>query len=110
METTRTQTIPPGPYGLLDTIDQLWIGSNDAGTGTRTYKDYWIARVAAQVIDIMLKQKPGRTRAVTFEPGPKKLRATVDADITPLDAIKELEGEPEEVEWLVLLDRSDLIR
>lgn len=75
-------------WGLLDTVDRVWMG-NDAGP--LTYEEEWLARTAAQVVDVRCGYPPGRTRAVEYIEGPKRLRDSVDTKMTTLDAIKGIE-------------------
>jgi hypothetical protein len=50
-------------YGLYDTQDDCWMGNDQ---GPLLYEDEDVAKVGAQVLDVRLKQKPGRTRAKPF--------------------------------------------
>lgn len=47
-------------WGLYDTTDGVWMGTDE---GPKTYVDFVMARIAAQVVDEQLGQTPGRTRA-----------------------------------------------
>lgn len=50
-------------YGLYDTQDDCWLGDNK---GPLLYEEEDLAKVGAQVLDVRLKQAPGRTRAKPF--------------------------------------------
>lgn len=50
-------------YGLYDTQDDCWLGDDQ---GPLFYEEEDVAKVGAQVLDVRLKQAPGRTRAKPF--------------------------------------------
>lgn len=50
-------------YGLYDTQDDCWLGDDQ---GPLLYEEEDVAKVSAQVLDVRLKQAPGRTRAKPF--------------------------------------------
>lgn len=48
-----------GPWGLYDAETNTWVGND---SGPVMYTDEIIARVSAEITDIMLGQQPGRTK------------------------------------------------
>lgn len=76
-------------WGLWDTEDSVWMGNDD---GPVVFADYGIARIAAQVIDVQLGQVLARTQAKEYQHGPKRLRDTVDAKMSPLQALNAIEN------------------
>ncbi len=76
-------------WGLLDTQDNVWIGND---TGPITFHDYAIARVAAQMCDVMLAQQPGRTRAVLFDGRNLRLRDCQKTAMSPEEALRRMES------------------
>ena len=76
-------------YGLLDTVDNVWMGDS---SGPAKFGDFMLARIAAQMLDVQLGQAPGRTRAVEYIEGPKRLRDTVETKLSPLAALQEIES------------------
>jgi hypothetical protein len=47
-------------WGMFDTVDRVWMGTQ---TGPATFVEEDIARIAAQMVDVRLRQKQGRTKA-----------------------------------------------
>lgn len=82
------ETAKSGWWGLLDTKDKVWIGDNK---GPITYNDKDVARIAARIIDVQLKQPAGRTRAVIFYKATRKLDEK-KVYMTPLQALEHLES------------------
>ena len=60
--------------------------------GPVIYTDFMMARVAAQMIDVQLGQRPGRTEAREYQEGPKRLRETVKTRMTPEEALAAMES------------------
>lgn len=80
---------PPGTkYGLLDTEDGCWFGDT---AGVKLLDEFWLARIAAQVIDKRLGNEPGRTRARPFIDRPLRHKDTLDTKMDTLEALKKLE-------------------
>jgi hypothetical protein len=73
-------------YGLYDTEDGVWMGTKD---GPILHGDFELARVAAQMCDVMLAQRPARTRAMIFPQYAVRLR---DEKKPVMTAEKALEG------------------
>jgi hypothetical protein len=73
------------PWGLFDTKTNTWMG-NDKGPITHT--SFLLARVAAQTIDVMLRQEPGRTVARPMVVTPNRIVEDVKPSMTPLEALK----------------------
>lgn len=90
-EATGTKLSNPseGPWGLLDTQDNVWMGDD---AGPKIYTEYLLARVAAQMMDEQLGQKPGRTRALPYKGGATRLRDKVKTRMGALQALRNLEG------------------
>jgi hypothetical protein len=75
----------PGCWGLYDTIDGVWMGDD---SGPKTFDDFLVARIAAELVDIQLGQQPRRTQAKEYEHGPKRLRDHVDTKMSTLEALE----------------------
>jgi hypothetical protein len=60
--------------------------------GPHRYEDYAVARIAAQAIDVMLNQEPGRCRAVEYVGGPKRLRDEKKTVMGATEAIAKMEN------------------
>jgi len=73
---------------LLDTVDNVWIDNDD---GPHQYDDFEVARLAAQTVDVMLRQRPGRCRAKEYVPGPLKLRDEVPTVMNAETALRKME-------------------
>ena len=72
-------------WGVLDTKDNLWMGDT---TGPKLFDDELIARVAAQLVDVRLRQQPGRTRARAYmEPATRMVDEKTPC-MTTLEALK----------------------
>lgn len=80
-------------YGVLDTVDNVWMGNTQ---GPVTYDDRKLAQVAAAVIAERLGWPLNRCQAVTYSRPSPKLRDTVKAKMTTLEAIRRLEAGAEE--------------
>ena len=76
-------------WGVYDTETGTWMGNDD---GPVIYTDFMMARVAAQMIDVQLGQRPGRTEAREYQEGPKRLRETVKTRMTPEEALAAMES------------------
>lgn len=75
-------------YGLLDMVDNCWLGDE---TGPKLFDELWVARIAAQVADERLGYAPGRTRAIPYMEGPVRLKDQVDTKMSALEALQKLE-------------------
>lgn len=90
----------PTKWGLYDTDDNCWMG-NAGGTGPLLYDDAdlkfaktgaeIIAKIAAQMMDVALRQEPGRTRARVFNEGPLVVKDEKTMTMTPLEALQRME-------------------
>lgn len=78
-----------GLWGLLDTQDNVWMGNDE---GPKTYTEYLLARVGAQMVDVQLGQEPGRTWAMPYKGGATRLRDRVKTKMGTLQALRDLEG------------------
>jgi len=74
--------------GLYDTRDSLWMGTDE---GPLLYEDAELAKVAAQIVDRALHQPPGRTRAIPYTPGFKRIRDAKPILTPPALALAKLE-------------------
>jgi hypothetical protein len=75
-------------WGLLDTVDGVWMGNDD---GPLVYEVEDIARVAAEMCDAMCGWPIGRARARPYEPSHKRLRDEQKAHMSPVEALRRLE-------------------
>lgn len=75
-------------WGLFDTVDHVWMGGE---TGPRTYDTLLLARLAAEMVDVMIRQEPGRTRARRIPRGPWRQRDSKAAHFRPAAALDRLE-------------------
>ena len=80
-------------WGLRDTVDNVWMGSNETEAGPRLFNDYMLARIAAQMMDVQLGQPEGRTKAERFVLQPLRLRDSVKTKMGSARALRILEGE-----------------
>lgn len=80
-------------YGLLDTVDKVWIGID---TGPLTYDDQDTAQAAAQIVCVALGWDETRVKGVEYIP-PKVLylRDEVKLSRSPKRAIEIVEGRAE---------------
>lgn len=74
-------------YGLLDIVDNCWIGDHH---GPRLFDEFWIARVAAQVADVMVGNKPGTIMAAPYIEYKLKLKDEVAVKMDSRTALKML--------------------
>jgi hypothetical protein len=81
-------TSPNGKYGILDTKDNNWMGTDD---GPLRYEDEFLCRAAATIINGQFRTG-ARFRAVLIPPGTFTKKDTIDAPITAEEAIAEIEG------------------
>jgi hypothetical protein len=58
-------------WGLFDTEDKVWLGDDN---GPLLFDEEILARVAAELSDVMIGQEPGRTAAKVFDGGALRLR------------------------------------
>lgn len=88
--------LTPGvKYGLRDTVDNLWMGDAD---GPTLYEDQLVegkmfpgslmARIAAEMVDIRLRQEVRRTRSEVFDDCPVAFRDEKKAKITLIQALR----------------------
>lgn len=75
-------------WGLYDTRDKIFWGTDDGPIG---YTSYMIARVASQTVDVQLGNKPGRTRVVVLPPGPYNYKGDAETLLSPEKALRLLE-------------------
>jgi hypothetical protein len=78
-------------WGIFDTEDGVWLGDHD---GPATFAQEDIARVAAQIADVRLRQQPGRCRAKELpEEWRRRMRYRDEkpAFMSGEDALRELE-------------------
>ena len=85
----KMQTEAPTLWGLLDTQDNVWMGTD---IGPNIYTDYSLARIAAEIIDVKLGQELGRTRATEYRGGANHLRDEVKAKMSSEKALQLLES------------------
>jgi hypothetical protein len=71
-------------YGVLDTVDGLWIGNED---GPVLYESEDLAKVSARIVGVRLGHSPLRYRARLWQPCEMTKRDTLP---TKMDALKAL--------------------
>lgn len=76
-------------WGIFDTVDELWLGDDQ---GPRLFEDETVAKIAAQVADVRLRQDLGRSRAKEFPKGGYlKVKDELELKMSGLEAIKRIE-------------------
>ena len=89
-------------YGVFDTKDRVWLGSD---AGPRLFSEgevvnghvidadeaYLLARAAAQIADVQLRQAPGRTRAEEYTGDATVLKDEVAPAMTAAEALRRIE-------------------
>lgn len=82
-------------YGIFDKTDTCWIGNDE---GPLTFTSFLVARLAAQTLETQVfKTDLGcRYKAKEFVRQPLRLRDKVDSQMTPLDALRRIEGGSDE--------------
>lgn len=73
------------PWGIFDTQDGLWLGDKQ---GPKSFMDENLAIVAAELADIRMKWKPGRSRARELPLGSYRWRDDVPNRMTTLEALE----------------------
>lgn len=56
------------PWGVFDTLDQCWLGTNDEGTGPRVFEDERVAMAARIVYTARFDYPAGRLVLRRFMP------------------------------------------
>jgi hypothetical protein len=92
-------------WGIYDTQDHLWLGSNDAGTGPKVFAEdevvngtplgadaLIIARIAAQVGDVRAGWKTGRSQPREYHGQATKLRDEVPLKDTTANVLRKMEN------------------
>jgi hypothetical protein len=74
--------------GLYDSVDKLWMGSEE---GPLLYEDPQLAKIAAMIVDRALGQPMGRTRAIPCLATPVRIRDTKPILTDPVTALGKLE-------------------
>lgn len=54
------------PWGVLDTVDNCWLGTNEQGDGPRVYDDESLAMVARDLATTMLDYPEGRLEIARY--------------------------------------------
>lgn len=76
-------------WGIFDTKDCLWLGDD---IGPKLFDDEMLAKIAAEMADVQLRQNTGRCRARAFIPaGHMSVRDELPVKLEPLRALKLLE-------------------
>lgn len=65
-------------YGLLDTIDNVWLDVNDEGTGPRTFEDHALARLVAEVLTDQMQWPIGRIKVEEYATESPRFKDEVD--------------------------------
>lgn len=76
-------------WGVYDTRDNVWMGDD---SGPKLFNDQLLARCAAQILDMRLRQAPGRTKAREYTTPATQLRDSITPPMTTLQALKKFEG------------------
>jgi hypothetical protein len=75
-------------WGIYDTQENIWYGDE---TGPKLFDDENVAKVAAMVMDVRLKQRPGRTRQREYREANPRLRDSVETRMTTEEALEHIE-------------------
>jgi len=85
-------------WAILDTQDNLWLGTNKTGDGPQTWDDAeWgsdaelLARAAAQIVDVRAGWERGRARAVQYTDRATVVRDEVPLKDTTLNVLRKME-------------------
>lgn len=78
-----------GEWGIFDTVEKVWIGDE---SGPRLFEERWLAKVAAQIVDVRIGQEPGTCREKPFTQQPVRLKDTVATQMDSLTALRKLES------------------
>lgn len=94
----ETRAVSP-PWGVFDTVDQCWLGTNDDGTGPRTHDDEGVAMCARDMWQARFEYPDGRLDLRRFMPSDAadvRLKDEVEPARSYDDAVRSLgwfEGE-----------------
>jgi hypothetical protein len=76
-------------YGILDTIDNLWLGTEE---GPELYEEQWLAKIAAMIAAKRTNVSLTRYRAMPFDESQSvRLKDEISTDKDSLTALIELE-------------------
>jgi hypothetical protein len=78
-------------FGIFDTVDRCWLGTNDTGTGPKTFEEELLARCAAQLADVRLGWPPGRSRARAYDATGVTLKDELQTKMDTLNALRLVE-------------------
>lgn len=90
-------------FGIYDTQDNLWMGDDkgpklfcegeqlENGHVVNAEEAELFARAAAVLVDVQLRQQPGRTMAMPYEDGPLRLRDEKVPAMSTLEALERYE-------------------
>ena len=78
-------------YAILDTADNCWLGDD---SGPKTFDDFMLARVAAQVWETQVygTDLGARYKAVEYLPAALRLKDHVETKMNTLKALQRIEG------------------
>ena len=82
---------PSGKWGLLDTVDDVWMGTDE---GPLRYNDHDLAMIAAEVFSRRMLWPITRIRAVEFTTADTKYDE-LTPDISADEALREMYGDEE---------------
>ena len=88
------------PWGLFDTVDACWLGTNDENTGPRTFEDERVAMLARTVYATRLQYPHERIVLRRFMPedaATVRYKDEVEPALSYAEAMVEL-GDPMESE------------
>jgi hypothetical protein len=80
-------------FGIFDTVDRCWLGTNDAGTGPKTFPEQALARVAAQVLATQMRWPETRCVARPYDGTGTKYKDALDLPMTTAQALKQIMGD-----------------
>jgi hypothetical protein len=80
-------------WGIYDTRDNCWLGTNEAGTGPKVFYSKELSDVAAQIADIRFGRERHRIVAREYDGSATRVKDSIDMRDKPstLDVLKRLE-------------------
>jgi hypothetical protein len=75
-------------YGVYDTKDNCWIGDSK---GPKLFENENLAMVAARIVDVQLRNTPGRCKALPFGEEPVFKKDELKTHMTAEAALQRLE-------------------
>ena len=90
---SKRNVVPFGSvlWGVWDTQDQCWLGTNAAGTGPKVFDYLDVARVAAQLVGVQMGWPPKRTEARRYDGSGTKLKDELAMKMGTREALKKVQ-------------------